>query len=129
MIQIGLATITRHQLPSGKFRYEQNGDVHTKASTRLYTHASAYRAVIAQVGTEPVTVKRTSPRDIREFGPTYESTRPVFAPIPEGEQQTIVFLHARADLALKGSPDGNRLVQNGHWVRVPGIVEVEEATA
>lgn len=46
--------ITRRQLPSGKFRYEVNGEVHTAKSGRLYTHASVYRRVPGAVEIQEV---------------------------------------------------------------------------
>lgn len=40
----------------------------------------------------------------------------------------VIFLHARADLAAKGSPDANRICDTEYaWRRIPGIVEIMPA--
>lgn len=83
-----LPTITRQALTNGKHRYEQDGEVHTAQSGRVYTHASAYR---------------------------------------NAEGKVITFLHQRADLAVKGSSDANRIVGAGAWTRLPGIITITEA--
>lgn len=96
-----LPAITREQLPSGNYRYRQDEAVHTAKSRRLYTHASAYRMTAATTH--------------RHAG--------VSADLAVGD--VVVFLHSRADIATKGSSDGNRIPG---WVRIPGAIEITEYT-
>jgi hypothetical protein len=95
-----LPTVTREQLPSGKFRYSVDGEVHTAKSGREYTHASVYR---------------------------YETLTSWDRECGRNVGDLIVFLHGRADLAFKGSSDANRIAQSGHWSRVPGVVTIQAA--
>lgn len=95
-----LPRITRTALANGKFRYEIDGRVHTKQSTRLYTHASLYVV------------------DPTPANHSYEKGLDDRTPLPGHA----AFLHARADLAMKGSSDAKRI----GWPRVPGIIEIEE---
>jgi hypothetical protein len=95
-----LPNITRTALPNGKNRYEVDGEVHTKASGRVYTAASVYRR-----------------NEVSEWE----------ASVGRAVGDLIVFLHAREDLAAKGSPDGNRIAATGTWSRVPGVVTITEA--
>jgi hypothetical protein len=89
-------TITREELPNGKFRYTHNGTVHTAASKKVYTHASVYRRL------------RVSEWD-KQHG------------LEVGD--CVAFLHTRADIAAKGSPDANRATLT--YARVPGVVTIE----
>lgn len=93
-----LPAVTAIELPNGKTRYEVDGDVHTAASRKTYTHASVYQRT-----------GQLSEYD-RKMGRV------------AGE--LIVFLHTRADIAAKGSTDANRIVAHGAWTRVPGVVEI-----
>lgn len=127
-----LPTITRKPIANGKaYRYENatTGSVVTARSKRLYEFASAYRVTTRLAGYEPVTVERPTQtaRDralVAEYGPTYESRREVYEAVPEAEQQVVIYLHARADLAAKGSSDANRIPG---FVRIPGVIEIQEA--
>lgn len=93
-------TITRQELPNGKYRYEVDGKVHTAKSNRLYTHASVYQHEILDAW------------DI-------ECGRKV------GDR--IVYLHAREDLALEGHRLANKIAARGVWSRVrPLAVEIQE---
>lgn len=91
--------ITRTALGNGKHRYEVDGEIHTKASSKIYPWASVYK------------YRQLDEWDIqcgRKVG------------------DTIVFLHSREDLAVKGNQQANGLASDGQWIRVPGIFEVTE---
>lgn len=91
--------ITREQLPGGKYRYRQDGQVHTSKSTRLYTHASAYRTSVASANRRAGVTRKLAVGD------------------------AVVFLHTRADIAAKGSVDANRIPT---LVPIPGAIEITE---
>lgn len=115
--------ITREQLPSGKYRYKVDGEVHTAKSGRLYTHASAYKVlrVASKTEKETIVVQRTG-RDRERFGESYSYEQPIMVDAP-ADKAPVVFLHSRADLAAKGAPDANRI---SYWQRIPGVVEIAE---
>jgi len=126
-----LPTITRKALANGKaFRYDNatTGEVVTKRSARRYEFASAYRITERDSGRfETVKVERKRPsytaEQIETWGRFYEVRNPIHESIPVNEQPIVVYLHARADLAAKGSPDANRITS---FVRIPGVIAIEE---
>lgn len=89
--------ITRTALPNGKFRYEVDGEVHTKAANKQYNFASVYRHEVLSDW------DRECGRQVGDL---------------------IVFLHTRYDLAAKGHAQANKIVQNGDWSRVGRVVEI-----
>lgn len=90
-------TITRTTNPNGTYRYELDGEVVTKASRRLYTHASVY------VCTTPSEWDVKCGRDAGAV---------------------TAFLHSREDLAVKGNPNMNGVPG---WAKAPGAVAIVEA--
>lgn len=93
-----ITSITRTALPNGKYRYDIDGEVHTKGATRRYEWASVYEHRVLS------SWDRTCGREVGDL---------------------IVFLHARHDLAVKGNPNANRIAASGAWSRV-GTIEIEE---
>ncbi|WP_157575101.1 hypothetical protein, partial [Jiangella muralis] len=85
-------TVTRATLRNGKLRYEVDGEAHTKASTRTYTHASVYRVDAATEYT------------------TWSSGQGVTSP---EVGSFVVFLHSRLDLAARGHQVGEHEVAQG----------------
>jgi spore maturation protein CgeB len=94
-----MTAITRTELPNGKLRYEVDGEIHTKASNRVYDFASVYRREV--VNYEYDRQNGIKPGDL------------------------VVFLHSRRDLAAKGHQVGEANVKAGYWTRV-GVVEIVE---
>jgi hypothetical protein len=115
--------ITREQLPSGKYRYTVDGEVHTAKSNRFYTHASTYRVLKVNHPTERETrIGTRTGRDAEQFGSTYEYQVPVKIDAP-ADMAPVVYLHSRLDLAVQGAKDANRIPD---YQRIPGVVEIEE---
>lgn len=92
-------TITRQDNGNGTFRYEVDGQVHTKASKKVFTHASLYRHV---------KLSDWDKKCGRKVG------------------DVIVFLHSRQDLAMKGHKEGNGIAAQGDWKR-DGWTEIADA--
>lgn len=91
--------VTRITLPNGKNRYMVNGSVHTKQSSRVFTHASVY---------EFVRLSEYDKSRGRKVGDRF------------------VFFHARLDSAVKGNPVANNMSKSGDWAR-RGVVEIVPA--